>query len=246
MVIQVEPLLKSDKEEWRDVIGYEGLYQVSNLGRLRSLRRGTVSKVTPNKAGYILVTLRDSKGNPSTKKLHRLVAEAFIPNPQNKPCVNHEDGIKHNNHVDNLIWCTYSENTQHAYDNSLIPKVLNNSQILEICRLLDDGNETSADISGLYGVSKATITNIHLGTTWSTLTGRKGKIKPQSGLKGRKNPKSKPVVNCRGCTYESSPIAALDCGTYASHISRCCRGLRNSAGKYEDGTPIKWKYLNKD
>ena len=123
-------------EEWRDVAGYEGLYQVSNFGEVKSMPREisyinrygyktTVKtiekKMTPsnvgrgwmNKCGYLSVMLTIN-GKQKRVGVHRLVAQAFIPNPDNKPQVNHIDGNKHNNKVDNLEWVTREENMQHA------------------------------------------------------------------------------------------------------------------------------------
>lgn len=120
------------EEIWKDVVGYEGLYQVSNLGRVRSLdryvkcghgamkrHRGGILKQFVNKQGYLSTSL--SSGTIKTHDVHRLKAIAFIPNPENKPCVNHRDGVKTNNgyHADgrdNLEWATYSENNKHAFD----------------------------------------------------------------------------------------------------------------------------------
>lgn len=115
------------KEEWKDIESKIGFYQVSNLGRTRSLDRivtysngqkrfykGMILKTTDgNGKHYPLVRLGH---NETTTNVHRLVAQAFIPNPENKPCVNHIDGNITNNRVDNLEWVTYSENTKHSYD----------------------------------------------------------------------------------------------------------------------------------
>lgn len=104
------------------------MYQVSDMGRVKSLERvftrhlgaeqkikERILKYTVNRSGYCNVTLyRDRKRR--TYYIHRLVAIAFIPNPLNKPTVNHKDGVKSNNKTDNLEWMTRSENTQHAYD----------------------------------------------------------------------------------------------------------------------------------
>lgn len=110
-------------ETWKEIKGYENLYQVSNLGRVRSLDRITVSGrgngdrlikgrilvggVT-NKYHFVLLTQLD--GTKKNYYRHRLVAEAFIPNPDNKPCVDHIDGNPNNNALDNLRWVTASEN----------------------------------------------------------------------------------------------------------------------------------------
>lgn len=119
------------KEIWKDIPGYEGLYQASNFGRIRSLDRTIVRGASrtrgPYKAklkgkvlapangvqGYLVVPL--GKNSPSCR-VHRLIAKAFLPNPENKPMVNHIDGDVKNNRVDNLEWCTSQENQIHARD----------------------------------------------------------------------------------------------------------------------------------
>lgn len=111
------------EEIWRDIKGYEELYQVSNLGNVKSLKyRKTkyehlLSQGT-NKYGYKFVIL--CKNNKSKNfKVHRLVADAFIDNKCQYELVNHIDGNKQNNIVDNLEWCNYSQNLIHAYNNNL-------------------------------------------------------------------------------------------------------------------------------
>ena len=92
-------------EEWRDIIGYEGLYQVSNLGRIKSIYRNHIMKARLDKYGYYQIGLTKNK-KQRFFKVHRLVAQAFIDNPQNYPQINHKDEVKTNNNVNNLEWCT--------------------------------------------------------------------------------------------------------------------------------------------
>ena len=129
-------------EEWRDVSGYEGLYQVSNLGRVRSLDRwrkngsgeykqkGRILNQGDTTTGYKQIVLNKDKKR-KTLKVHRLVAIAFIPNPENKPNVNHIDGNPHNNNVENLEWCTQAENVQHAINTGLKRCNIIDKEILE-------------------------------------------------------------------------------------------------------------------
>ena len=107
-------------EIWRKIEGYEGLYEVSNLGQVRSFYSGEAKILKPwvDKDGYLTVTLYKN-GKGYAKKVHRLVAVAFIPNIDNKPQVNHIDGNKQNNTVDNLEWVTSKENIQHAWNTGL-------------------------------------------------------------------------------------------------------------------------------
>ena len=100
-------------ELWKDINGYEGLYQVSNLGRVKRVTTGRILKGRQHPHGYLLVTL--SKHNiKSTKTIHRLVAENFIPKTENKSDVNHIDEDKTNNKVSNLEWVTSKENINHG------------------------------------------------------------------------------------------------------------------------------------
>lgn len=106
------------EEIWRDVKGYEGKYQVSNLGRVKSLnynRTGVerVLKKQLDKDGYECLMLAKN-GKYKTCKVHRLVAEAFIPNPDGLPCVNHKDECKNNNIVTNLEWCSVAYNNAYG------------------------------------------------------------------------------------------------------------------------------------
>lgn len=124
--------MSEEKEIWKDIKGYEGLYQVSNLGRIKSLQRYRISKSGTNQNvnekilkqscgktnKYLNVTLAKNKKN-KTFQIHRLAALNFIPNPNNYPQVNHKDGNKQNNCVDNLEWCTCKENINHAWKNGL-------------------------------------------------------------------------------------------------------------------------------
>lgn len=105
-------------EIWKDIKGYENIYKISNLGRIKSLKKGGLILSLKNASGYINATLKNNN-NISYCKVHRLVAQTFIPNPLNKPCVNHIDGNKHNNCVENLEWVTYKENFEHAKKHKL-------------------------------------------------------------------------------------------------------------------------------
>lgn len=100
-----------EKEEFRDIPGYEGLYEVSNLGRVR--RNGKILKLTKNAKGYLMLNLCKN-GIVRKFLVHRLVALAFLPNPQNLPMINHKDEDKTNNTVSNLEWCTVQYNNSYS------------------------------------------------------------------------------------------------------------------------------------
>lgn len=102
-------------ENWKAVVGFKGLYEVSNCGRVRNARTAYVLRSRPDSDGYRILTLW--KGAPTkayTVKLHRLVAQAFIRNPKQKPHINHRDFDRANNMPSNLLWATPAENIEHS------------------------------------------------------------------------------------------------------------------------------------
>ena len=102
-------------EFWRDVEGFEGIYIINYLGTIINVKRNIIMKFDYDKAGYKKIRL-SKDGKRQNFRIHRLVAIAFVPNPLNKPCINHIDGNKKNNYYKNLEWCTYSENSIHAVE----------------------------------------------------------------------------------------------------------------------------------
>ncbi len=107
-------------EVWKDVEGFEGFYQISNYGRLKSfkqLREGRILSLNNKNGTYLSVILTAKNKEPRSTRMHRLVSEAFISNPDSLPEVNHKDCNRQNNHVDNLEWVTHEDNMQHALAN---------------------------------------------------------------------------------------------------------------------------------
>ena len=119
------------KEFWKPVLGYEGHYQVSNFGRVKSIRFGKERILKPftNKDGYLLVTL-SKNGTHKKFQVHRLVALHFLPNPDNLPEVNHKDENKLNNNAENLEWCNRKFNINYGTRNKRIGKS-NSKKVLQ-------------------------------------------------------------------------------------------------------------------
>lgn len=108
------------KVEWKLIEGFDGIYSVSNYGEVRNNKTGKLMKLRKNEKGYLRTNLT-TNGNQKSVRVHRLVAQAFIPNPENKPQVNHIDFDKENNCVNNLEWVTNKENTQYSVCNRIFP-----------------------------------------------------------------------------------------------------------------------------
>lgn len=173
-------------ETWKDIPNFEGSYQVSNMGRVRSVDRviavkdgrmrkhkGRVLKPLLNDRGYERVTLSND-GRCNIKRVHRLVLETFKPHVNMSDLqVNHMDGDKLNNHLINLEWVTARDNILHAYDMGLITNIgegspnakLSNADVLEILQRLDNG-ELQRVIGLDYGVSEDHISQINAGRRW--------------------------------------------------------------------------------
>lgn len=184
--------MNKEIEIWKKVVGFEELYEVSSMGRVRSLDRLTphindttrvihskVLKQQRNPRGYLMVDLRPLNGGKrKNSTVHRLVAIAFIPNPEEKKCVNHIDGNKANNVLSNLEWATTMENNTHALTTGLTPSKkgslhfnakLNESIVLEICEMLSN-NIPAKIIASNFNIPLPTIYGIKSGDRWKHIT----------------------------------------------------------------------------
>ena len=146
-------------EEWKVIERFPN-YEVSNIGQIRKTSTKRVKMPEISKSGYPTIRLSIGKaGSGIHQNIHRLVAEAFLPNPGNLPCVNHIDGDKTNNHVDNLEWCSYSHNNRHAYDHGL--KKAYQQRITDKDRkrigVLRQNGVRVKDIAKMYGVGESCI-----------------------------------------------------------------------------------------
>lgn len=163
------------KEIWKDIEGYEGRYRVSTLGKVYSCVSEKTLK-TANTRGYLIVCLTMHRKQVN-HKVHRLVALAFLGNPENKPQVNHIDGIKTNNNISNLEFVTPSENIIHAHETGLSSTNITNRkltdiEILTIATMARAGHSPKKLSEG-YKVAIQTIYKIEKGDLWNNLTGMK-------------------------------------------------------------------------
>ena len=164
-------------EVWKDVVGYEGYYQVSNLGRVRSLDRevplgettkknkGKIRKQVPHKKGYLMLNLSKNK-EVKGYLVHRLVALHFVDNPNDYPEVNHINGIKDDNRAANLEWCTRKQNLSHAVEVGLMNQKgidshwakLTESEVLTIRKMYENEEaETYETLANKFNVGASTI-----------------------------------------------------------------------------------------
>lgn len=166
------------QEIWKDIKGYEGRYQVSNLGNIMSLKKNKILKVFPDGDGYLLASLYD--GKKKTFRVHRIVATHFIENILNKEQINHKDCNKQNNSVSNLEWVTRRENTEHAVNNGLYNNGLNNldikdnprnskitkKQAIEIREVYSKKRISHSELGSMYGLKRSAISDIINKKSW--------------------------------------------------------------------------------
>jgi len=169
-------------EIWKDVVGYEGVYQVSSLGRVKSFQRypvvGRILKPGKTTAGYLQVVLcRD--GEQQHKLVHRLVAEAFLPRSPGNNEVNHKNGDKADNRVENLEWVTSSENRKHAIEtlgtglgSANGNSKLTDRKVHQIRKLYATGKHTLAELAKMFDVALSTIGRVVRGDSWAHTSGR--------------------------------------------------------------------------
>lgn len=160
------------KEIWKDIKGFKGLYKVSNLGNVYSFKIEKKMKLHIPEKGYQTVNLFKNKKYKSFK-VHRLVAQAFIPNPENKPQVNHIDHNRLNNVASNLEWCTAKENTTASI---LVGKngqcgedhpnaKASEKDVIRVCELLQEGMR-SCDAADEVGISRGIVNKIRTNQAW--------------------------------------------------------------------------------
>lgn len=169
-------------EQWKDVEGYEGRYTISDRGRVKSLLSDIIMRPAKNSRGYSTIALmRGSRKSQKSFKVHTLVAAAFLgPRPEDLE-VNHKNGVKTDNCIDNLEYVTRTENMRHAWDTGLFqtPRGSKNGRakltekdVLKIRRLI--GVKKHKEIAKMFGVAPNTITNIATGLSWGWLVDKDG------------------------------------------------------------------------
>ena len=162
-------ILLSIRPKWKDIVGYENEYQINQFGEIRTLKdspklkKYDVLKPQISKSNGYVYQMLYKNGKEKLLRVHRLVAMAFLPNPNNLPQVNHKDGNKQNNSVDNLEWCEQSDNMKHAYKNGLqIPSenqrkaIINTNKLKQkkVCQIKD--GEIINTFSGISEASRQT------------------------------------------------------------------------------------------
>lgn len=163
---------------WKDVPALGGRYEASESGEIRNKQTLIIRKGRKNKYGYLQMNFARNDGTKRTvtKAVHVLIAETFLDKPSGKKCVNHKDGNKENNNVENLEWVTVSENALHAHRNGLshvyqgsehVNAKLSKHEVKEIREAYITGNESQGKIAVRYGVAQTTISRIVRGERYA-------------------------------------------------------------------------------
>lgn len=161
--------------EWKLIESVDNKYEVNEYGVVRNIKTKRELKPHINKYGYLQLNLYDKSVKLHCKKIHRIVAEVFLPRINNKNEVNHIDGNKLNNHISNLEWCTRSENINHALQTGLtvLPSGENHCWskitkdiVFEILKLLEDGDLNHKEIAEKLNITRPTVSNISCGSSW--------------------------------------------------------------------------------
>lgn len=183
-------ITENKEQEWFEIPGFNGVYSINAKGDVKNngIRphktgrkpSGRILKATINAEGYWWIPLRGhiDRMKQRSYSIHRLLAITFIPNPDNKPCINHKNSIRSDNSLENLEWCTFSENNSHAHRVGGQRKYigqrhnqarLSDSQVIEIRKTFQKRKRMMPDFMKNYGVSKGCITAIVDNKTWKHL-----------------------------------------------------------------------------
>lgn len=251
-----------EKEIWKPVVGFEGLYEVSSLGRVKSLDRyvkaghnsfrlskGKILKPVKDSKGYYIIQL----GRRYKCTLHRLVANAFIPNPNDYPCINHKDENKLNNNIGNLEWCTYKYNNNYGTRLDRISKSLRtnsktstsilmlnkNGDILREYQSIMDAQDDGFDANTISKCCRFVDKFVtHKNYIWIY---SKDIDKIPFALQRVKNKRIENYARTIVATNNSNQVqkeynsinqASQDLGISVNQISKCCRGIFNQTNGY--------------
>ena len=222
-------------EIWKDIPDYKGLYQVSNLGRIKSLYFGKerILKTHKDKYGYLISHLHNnSKGK--THFVHRLVALAFIPNPENYPMINHKDESRDNNCVENLEWCDCKYNLNYGSRNIRLSKAKKGKPLTEEHKQ----NMSKAKKGKPLTKKGKPLTEEHKQKIGIT---KKGKPLTEEHKQNMSKAISKPIIQftLEGVfirEWQSATIASRELNINQSNISACCKG------RYKTCRGFIWKY----
>lgn len=236
-------------EEWKWIEGYEGQYQISNKGRVKSFKKKEPKILTPKKDGrgyYLMICLRKN-GKDKYCLIHRLVAQAFIPNPKNKEQVNHIDGNKKNNCVENLEWNTPTENINHALDNGLMSTRRPVLQVDLIDGKIINEFKSITDASLKTGINTSTIQDHASERYWSdtryswiyqdeeNIEEKLQERLKKSNVIQMLNKETEEVMR----EFENQDIAGKSFNSKSGAINNCLKGRSKTAYGY------KWRYKYK-
>lgn len=241
-------------EQWKTIVGCSN-YQISNRGRLQNILTGRIMKLSSCGKGYLKVGIVGDTGSKVQIMVHRLVAEYFIPNPKNKPEVNHKDGNRSNNWDENLEWVTHQENVGHSYSTGLknyenTPRgttqgasKLNDIEVMHIRKRVAAG-ESQNSLAREYHLTQGAINQIVQGITWSHL--------PIYEYTPHEKGLPKRAVNQYDMQgnftqqFESMYAAAQATKIYRGSIGRVCQGKEKTAGgfiwRYAQGNTLSIEY----
>jgi len=242
-----------EEEIWKDIPGYEGRYQASSLGRIRSLNYHQTGKVgilvqRLNTNDYFFVLLYKN-GAREFISVHRLVCAAFHKNPKGYPCVNHKDENHHNNRADNLEWCTHKYNCNYGTRKQRIYESIPKRPVAQFA--MDGKHVATYDSIGLAARTSGAGT----GSIWGCCVGRNDIAKGYFWLYADDSAISEKVrrltdkhtrdhiiqINLKGeevCRYRNANAASIKTGIEPSTILKCAKGRRKTAGGYE------WRYAD--